>query len=249
MHRIGSEMHFIFIFALMIISFNKAVLGKNLKYRIYEEQRVGSVIARLSEDVADVLLKMPNPSSVRFRAMQRGNSPLLVVREDNGEISIGAKIDREQLCQKNLNCSIEFDVITLPTEHLQLFHVEVEVLDINDNSPQFSRALIPIEISESAAVGTRIPLDSAFDPDVGDNSLHTYSLSANDFFSIEVRTRTDGAKYAELIVVRELDRELKSSYELQLTASDKGVPQRSGSSILKISISDSNDNSPVFEQQ
>ncbi|XP_063013188.1 protocadherin-18 isoform X1 [Melospiza melodia melodia] len=249
MYRINGKMHFLFLFALIVISCNNAVLGKNLKYRIYEEQRVGSVIARLSEDVADVLLKMPNPSSVRFRAMQRGNSPLLVVREDNGEISIGAKIDREQLCQKNLNCSIEFDVITLPTEHLQLFHVEVEVLDINDNSPQFSRALIPIEISESAAVGTRIPLDSAFDPDVGDNSLHTYSLSANDFFSIDVRTRTDGAKYAELIVVRELDRELKSTYELQLTASDKGVPQRSGSSLLKISISDSNDNSPVFEQQ
>lgn len=35
-------------------SFNLDVLGKNLKYRIYEEQRVGLVIARLSEDVADV---------------------------------------------------------------------------------------------------------------------------------------------------------------------------------------------------
>lgn len=249
MYQMNAKMHFTFVFALLVVSFNLDVLGKNLKYRIYEEQRVGSVIARLSEDVADVLVKLPNPSTVRFRAMQRGNTPLLVVNEDNGEISIGAKIDREQLCQKNLNCSIEFDVITLPTEHLQLFHIEVEVLDINDNSPQFSRSLIPIEISESAAVGTRIPLDSAFDPDVGENSLHTYSLSANDFFNIEVRTRTDGAKYAELIVVRELDRELKSSYELQLTASDMGVPQRSGSSILKISISDSNDNSPAFEQQ
>ncbi|XP_003476845.2 protocadherin-18 isoform X2 [Cavia porcellus] len=248
MHQMNTKMHFRFVFALLVASFNHDVLGKNLKYRIYEEQRVGSVIARLSEDVADVLLKLPNPSAVRFRAMQRGNS-LLVVNENNGEISIGATIDREQLCQKNLNCSIEFDVITLPTEHLQLFHIEVEVLDINDNSPQFSRSLIPIEISESAAVGTRIPLDSAFDPDVGENSLHTYSLSPNDFFNIEVRTRTDGAKYAELIVVRELDRELKSSYELQLTASDMGVPQRSGSSILKISISDSNDNSPAFEQQ
>lgn len=248
MYQTNAKMHFRFVFALLVVSFNSDVLGKNLKYRIYEEQRVGSVIARLSEDVADVLVKLPYPSTVRFRAMQRGNAPLLVVNEDNGEISIGAKIDREQLCQKNLNCSIEFDVITLPTEHLQLFHIEVEVLDINDNAPQFSRSLIPIEISESAAVGTRIPLDSAFDPDVGENALHTYSLSANDFFSIEVRTRTDGAKYAELIVVRELDRELKSSYELQLTASDMGVPQRSGSSVLKISISDSNDNSPVFEQ-
>lgn len=80
--------------------FSHDVLAKNLKYRIYEEQRVGSVIARLSEDVADVLLKLPNPSAVRFRAMPRGNSPLLVVNENTGEISIGAKIDREQLCQK-----------------------------------------------------------------------------------------------------------------------------------------------------
>ncbi|XP_012582185.1 PREDICTED: protocadherin-18 isoform X2 [Condylura cristata] len=241
-------MHWAAVLALLLLGAHRGALGKNLKYRIYEEQRVGSVIARLSEDVADVLARPPGPSSVRFRAMQRGSSPLLVVSEDTGEISIGANIDREQLCQKNLNCSVEFDVITLPTEHLQLFHIEVEVLDINDNAPQFSRALIPIEISESAAVGTRIPLDSAFDPDVGENALHTYSLSANDFFDIEVRTRTDGAKYAELIVARELDRELESSYELQLTASDMGVPQRSGSSLLKISISDSNDNSPAFEQ-
>ncbi|KAM4710487.1 protocadherin-18 [Discoglossus pictus] len=223
-------------------------MSKNLKYRIFEEQMIGSVVARLSEDVADEVAKVPNPSLVRYRAMQRGNS-LLTVREENGEISIASRIDREQLCHKNFNCSIEFDVVTLPTQHLLLFHIEVEVLDINDNAPHFSRGLIPIEISESAAVGTRIPLDSAFDPDVGDNSLHTYSLSQNDYFNIEVRTRTDGAKYAELIVVKELDRELQSSYELQLTASDMGVPQRSGSSILKISISDSNDNSPVFEQQ
>ncbi|KAG7461643.1 hypothetical protein MATL_G00193300 [Megalops atlanticus] len=123
--------------------------------------------------------------------MQRGSTPFLSVREEDGEISIGTKIDREKLCEKNLNCSIEFDVITLPTEHLQLFHVEVEVLDINDNSPQFTRAIIPIEISESAAVGTRIPLDSATDPDVGENSLHTYSLTTNNFFKIDVLDEND----------------------------------------------------------
>ncbi|KAM9330463.1 protocadherin-18 [Gastrophryne carolinensis] len=236
------------LLALLVFTV-RAALCNNLKYSIYEEQAVGSVVARLAEDVADVLSQLPNPSAVRFKAMQRGNPPLLLVQEDNGEITIGAKIDREQLCQRNLNCSIEFDVLMLPTQHLKLFHVEVEVLDINDNAPHFSRALIPIEISESAAVGTRIPLDGAFDPDVGENSLHTYSLSENEYFKIEVKTRTDGAKYAELIVVRELDRELQSSYELHLTASDMGVPQRFGSAILKISISDSNDNSPAFEQK
>ncbi|KPP64480.1 protocadherin-18-like [Scleropages formosus] len=234
---------------LLLLVFTHCASGRNLKYKVYEEQKVGTVIARLREDVADVLSKVPGSVPQRFRAMQRGTTSFLSVREEDGEISIGAKIDREKLCELNLNCSIEFDVITLPTEHLQLFHVEVEVLDINDNSPQFSRATIPIEISESAAVGTRIPLDSATDPDVGENSLHTYSLTPNGFFKIDIRTRTDGAKYAELVVIKELDRELQSSYELRLMASDTGVPPRSGSTLLKITISDSNDNSPVFQEQ
>ncbi|XP_026186993.1 protocadherin-18b isoform X2 [Mastacembelus armatus] len=234
----------VFLVALM-----HGAYGKTLKYKMYEEQKVGTVIARLKVDVAGVLSKLPNSLAFRFRAMHRGSTPFLSVREEDGEISIGTKIDREKLCEKNLNCSIEFDVITLPTEYLQLFHVEVEVLDINDNSPYFSRAIVPIEISESASVGTRIPLDGAVDADVGENSLHTYSLTPNNFFKIDVRTRTDGGKYAELVVMRELDREAQSSYQLQLTALDNGVPPKSGSTLLKINISDSNDNSPAFDEQ
>lgn len=234
---------------LLFVMIIRGVTGKTLKYKIYEEQKVGTVIARLKEDVAGVLSKLPSSLTFRFRAMQRGSTPFLTVREEDGEISVETKIDREKLCEKNLNCSIEFDVVTLPTEYLQLFHVEVEVLDINDNCPHFSRAIVPIEISESASVGTRIPLDGALDADVGENSLHTYSLTPNNFFKIEVRTRTDGAKYSELVVMKELDRELQSSYQLQLLASDNGVPPKSGSTLLKISISDSNDNSPTFDEQ
>lgn len=224
------------------------VAGKTLKYQVREEQKIGTVIARLRDDVADVLAKLPSSVSLRFRAMQRESSSSLAVREQDGEISIRTKIDREKLCEKNLNCSIQFDVLTLPTEHLQLFHVQVEVLDVNDNSPQFARAVIPIEISESAAVGARIPLDSATDLDVGENSLHTYALEANNFFKIDVQSRSDGVKYAELVVLRELDREVRSAYELQYTASDGGVPSRTGSTLLKISVLDSNDNSPVFDE-
>ncbi|XP_012725689.2 protocadherin-18 isoform X2 [Fundulus heteroclitus] len=224
------------------------VTSKTLKYQIFEEQKVGTVIARLRDDVADVLAKLPSSVSLRFRAMPRGSSSFLAVREQDGEISIKTKIDREKLCEKNLNCSIQFDVLTLPTEHLQLFHVEVEVLDINDNTPQFARTLIPIEISESAAIGARIPLDSATDPDVGENSLYTYALEPNNNFKIDVQSRSDGVKYAELVVLKELDREVRSSYELQYTASDRGVPPRTGSTLLRINIADSNDNSPVFEK-
>uniref|UniRef100_A0A3Q2XCQ7 Protocadherin 18b n=1 Tax=Hippocampus comes TaxID=109280 RepID=A0A3Q2XCQ7_HIPCM len=235
------------LFLLMAV-FN-SICCTTLKYQVHEEQRAGIVIARLKDDVTEVLSKLPSSVSLRFRAMQRSSMPLLSVREEDGEISIGSKIDREKLCEKNVNCSIEFDVVTLPTEYLQLFHVAVEVLDINDNSPHFSHAIVPIEISESASIGTRIPLDGAVDADVGENSLHTYALSPNNFFKIDIRTRTDGAKYTELVVIRELDREVQSNYQLQLIASDNGVPPKSGSTLLKISIADSNDNSPAFEEQ
>uniref|UniRef100_A0A8C2GF19 Protocadherin 18a n=1 Tax=Cyprinus carpio TaxID=7962 RepID=A0A8C2GF19_CYPCA len=232
----------------VLVTLARYVSAKTLKYQVYEEQKVGTVIAKLREDVADVLSKLPSTIQLRFRAMQRGSASLLSVRDQDGEISIRTKIDREKLCEKNLNCTIEFDVLTLPTEHLQLFHIEVEILDINDNAPQFARPVIPIEISETAAVGTRIPLDSATDPDVGENSLNTYSLTPSDFFMIDILTRTDGAKYAELVVLKELDREVRASYELQLTASDRGVPLKFGTTLLKISIADSNDNNPVFEK-
>lgn len=218
--------------------------GIAVRYQVYEEQPVGTVIGRLSETLADQL----NPSSKQFRVMQRDNSSLLSVREEDGLVSIAERLDREQLCKPTTPCTISFDVITLPTEHLQLLQVEVLVLDINDNSPHFPRSVIPVEIFESASVGARFPLDSAVDPDVGNNSLYTYSLTPNEHFALEVRTRTDGAKYADLMVIRELDRERQGSYELRLTAFDRGVPPKSGSSLVKVNIADSNDNSPVFEQ-
>ncbi|XP_035386237.1 protocadherin-18a isoform X2 [Electrophorus electricus] len=234
--------------ATLVLLVAQHAAGKTLKYQVYEEQKVGTLVGRLKEDAADVLANLPGSVPLRFRAMQRGSATALSVRDQDGEIAIKSRLDREKLCEKNLNCSIEFDVLTLPTEHLQLFHVEVEILDINDNAPQFSRSVIPIEISETAAVGTRIPLDSASDPDVGENSLDSYSLTPSEFFKIDVLTRTNGAKYAELVVLKELDREMRASYELQLTASDRGVPPKFGTTLLKISVADSNDNNPVFEK-
>ncbi|KAM9449703.1 protocadherin-18a isoform 2-T2 [Clarias gariepinus] len=235
------------LFTLMLSGFGH-VMGRTLRYRVQEEQEPGTVIGSLMEDARDVLAHLPSSVQLRFRAVQRGGASALSIRERDGEISVKGRLDREKLCDRNPNCSVEFDVLTLPTEHLQLFHVQVEILDVNDHAPRFPRAVIPLEISETAAVGTRVPLDIAADPDVGENALSTYTLSASDTFGIDVLTGTNGAKYAELLVLKELDRERRSSYELRLTASDAGSPPRTGTTVLKITIADSNDNNPVFAE-
>lgn len=250
MRRTGGTVLLIMMVMMMAVGRARETPGNTFKYKVVEEQRVGTVIGRLREDAAAALSRIPASVPLRFRAMHAGGSaPLIGVREEDGEISVGARIDREALCGGHANCTLEFDVLTLPREHLRLFRVQVEVLDVNDHPPRFARSVVPVEISESAAVGTRLPLDAASDPDVGENALHSYSLARNDFFRIDIRTRTDGARYADLVVVRELDREAQPTFQLLLSAADSGSPPRSGSTLLKISVLDSNDNSPVFEEQ
>ncbi|KAM8977498.1 protocadherin-8 [Pelodytes ibericus] len=214
-----------------------------MRYRTYEEDEPGTVIGTLAEDMH---LNIPGEGS--FRLMKQFNSSLIHVRASDGQLSIGERIDREQICKQSLNCILALDVVSFSKEQFKLIHVEVEVRDINDNSPHFPSDEIPVEVSESASVGTRIPLEIAMDEDVGSNSIQSFQISVNSHFSIDVQTRADGVKYADLVLMKELDRESQSSYTLELVAMDGGSPSRSGSAVVNVRVMDFNDNSPVFER-
>ncbi|XP_029458842.1 LOW QUALITY PROTEIN: protocadherin-8-like [Rhinatrema bivittatum] len=219
------------------------VLSKTVRYRMYEEDEPGTVIGTLSEEV-----HLSAPGEGSFRLMKQLNGSLLRLRDSDGQLSIAGRIDREQLCRQSPHCALAFDVLTFCQEQFRLLHVEVEVRDINDNSPRFPRAEIPLEVSESVALGTRLPLEIALDEDAGANSVQSFQISANSHFSLEVQTRADGVKYADLVLVKELDRETQASYALQLLAWDGGSPARSGSAAVTVRVLDSNDNSPAFER-
>ncbi|XP_068123923.1 protocadherin-8 [Hyperolius riggenbachi] len=216
---------------------------KTMRYRTYEEDDPGTVIGTLAEDMH---LNLPGEGS--FRLMKQFNSSLIRVRESDGQLAIGERIDREHICKQSLNCILALDVVSFSKEQFKLVHVEVEVRDINDNSPHFPSSEIPVDVSESAAVGTRIPLEIAMDEDVGSNAIQSFQISVNSHFSIDVQTRADGVKYADLVLMKELDRESQSAYTLELVAMDGGSPSRSGSAMVNVRVLDFNDNSPVFER-
>ncbi|XP_069614286.1 protocadherin-8-like [Ranitomeya imitator] len=216
---------------------------KTIRYRTYEEDEPGTVIGTLAED-----LHLSPPGDGSFRLMKQFNSSLIRLRDSDGQLSIGHRVDREQICRQAPTCSLALDVVSFSQEQFRLIHVEVEVKDINDNSPRFPGAEIPVEVSESAAVGTRIPLEVAVDEDVGSNSIQSFQISVNSHFSLDVQTRADGVKYADLLLVKELDRESQAAYTLELVATDGGSPPRSGSALVNIRVLDFNDNSPVFER-
>ncbi|KAG8452278.1 hypothetical protein GDO86_004183 [Hymenochirus boettgeri] len=230
---------------IILVLMASRTLCEMAQYYIDEEEPPGTVFAVLSHH------SMFNNTEVlasNFRMMKQFNSSLFHIRESDGQLSIKERIDREQICRHTLHCNLVLDVVSFSKGHFKLLNVKVEVRDINDHSPQFSSEVIHIEVSESAPAGTRIPLEIAIDEDVGLNSIQNYQLSNNSHFSIDVKTRADGVKYADLILKKELDRESQPTYRMELLAMDGGMPSLSGSAVVTVRVLDFNDNSPVFER-
>ncbi|XP_032639833.1 protocadherin-8-like [Chelonoidis abingdonii] len=233
--------------SLLLCLLAAGCLTEMVRYHTYEEDAPGTVIGVLWDDLQSSSGDRPLGS---FWLMEQfSNSSLVRVREGDGQLSIGEEgIDRERLCGQSLQCVLAFDVVSFWQEQYRLVHVELEVRDINDNAPRFPQAHIPLEVSESAAPGTRLPLEIAVDPDVGSNSIQSFQLSRNSHFGIEAQPRADGGKSAELVLLQELDRETQAAYTLELVAQDGGSPARAGTATVSVRVLDANDNSPAFPQ-
>ncbi|XP_056372716.1 protocadherin-10-like isoform X1 [Hyla sarda] len=214
-----------------------------IRYTVPEELDHGAFVGNIAEDLGLDISKL---SPRRFRIVSGSNKQHLEVNLENGILFVNEKIDREEVCEFQPVCSLHLQVVM--ENPLELYRVEVEILDINDNAPSFPWHDYVLEVTESAAPGARFPLESAQDPDVGTNSLRTYKLSPNGFFSLEVQSRSDGSKFAELVLERPLDREQQKTHRVQLTAMDGGVPERSGTALVIVSVLDANDNVPTFDQ-
>lgn len=235
---------------LACLTFCPSCAGQNLdpvpliiQYTVLEEQPAGTRVGRLLDDLRQSGETGPVED---FHVVKHGQTlPFTVARRD-GLVSTLGQLDREELCRGADHCELAFSVLYRKTGAVRFLQVRVEVLDVNDHSPGFTIPLQEVEISEVAGLRMRVALDRAEDPDAGPNGLQTYSLSPNQYFSLDVRP-SGGTKQPELVVIKELDREMQSSIELMLTAWDKGNPPRSGSTKVKVIILDSNDNSPVFE--
>ncbi|NXA74341.1 PCD12 protein, partial [Thryothorus ludovicianus] len=214
-----------------------------VQYRVLEEVPPGTVIGSLAEHFEG---GESGEAAETFQLMETPGGFPLHVGSGDGVLSTAGRVDREQLCRHSDPCWVSFDV--LATQNPALIHVEVQVMDVNDNAPRFPMPEMELEISESASLRTRIPLDRALDADVGLNARCFYTLSPSEHFALEVVSSSDGMRHAELVVVKEVDRELHSSFDLVLTATDHGEPPKSGTALIKVIVLDSNDNSPVFAE-
>ncbi|XP_030224945.1 protocadherin beta-16-like [Gadus morhua] len=215
-------------------------------YSIPEEMKEGSVVANLA---ADLDLDVETLSERKMRLDIVANKKYLDVNKETGELYIVEKIDREHICntKSTSSCYLKLEVIL--ENPLRIFNIELEILDMNDNAPQFRRDAIHLDIAESTSAGERFSLSNAVDPDIGTNSVKTYHLSESEHFNIEVQTGRDGSKFADLILKKALDREKQAVHHLVLSAVDGGTPIRSGTASVIVHVLDINDNTPTFHKE
>ncbi|XP_056238765.1 protocadherin-19 isoform X8 [Seriola aureovittata] len=237
------EMELIQLIAVFLLFWVGAEAVINLKYGINEEMKPGSVIGNVTKDALKQGFQIaPQPPYLRVIS---NSEPRWVELSPAGILTTQMKIDRDVVCRQNPKCVISLEVMS---NSMEICVIKVEIEDLNDNAPRFPTSHIDIEISENASPGTRFPLEGASDPDSGIFGVQSYSITPNELFGLEIKTRGDGSKIAELVVQKSLDRETQSHYTYEISAEDGGDPPKIGAVQLNIKVIDSNDNNPVFDE-
>ncbi|NXO96835.1 PCDGC protein, partial [Certhia brachydactyla] len=214
-----------------------------LRYSVPEEMPKGSFVGDVAKDLGLQLLEI---SDRGVRIIDKGRTQYFALHGKTGHLVTAERIDREQLCRLVEKCVLRCELTV--EGQMQVYGVEVEITDINDNAPSFREAEKELRLSETTAPGSQFPLTEAHDPDSGRNSLQSYELSGDEHFSLAVQAGPGGDQRPELVLAKALDREEAAFHELVLRASDGGDPERTGTARIRVTVLDANDNAPVFSQ-
>nr|XP_046190658.1 protocadherin-19-like isoform X7 [Oncorhynchus gorbuscha] len=239
----AKDMDFMQILWIVLLCWTGSDSVINLKYSINEEQKAGYIIGNVTKDAQTQGFAIA-PRAPYLRVISN-SEPRWVELSPAGLLLTHQKIDRDVACRQTSKCTVSLEVMS---NSMEICVIKVEIVDLNDNAPRFPTNHIDIEISENASPGTRFPLEGASDPDSGIFGVQSYSITPNELFGLEIKTRGDGSKIAELVVQKSLDRETQSHYSYEISAEDGGDPPKIGAVQLNIKVMDSNDNNPVFDQ-
>ncbi|XP_024118241.2 protocadherin gamma-C3, partial [Oryzias melastigma] len=215
--------------------------ASHLSYSISEEVNKGSVVGNIAKDLN---IKVQDLYQRDLSIVSSYSKKYFDVNLQTGNLFVNDRIDREELCAHLAKCSLTIQAVL--NNPMTAHRIEINVVDVNDNSPAFMENMFVLNISESSLTGERFFLPVAVDADVGSNSVKSYKLSQNEHFSLDVQSGGDHGVSAELVLNTALDREKQSVITLVLTAIDGGKPSRSGSLQIHVNVIDANDNVPTF---
>ncbi|XP_056296022.1 protocadherin alpha-2 [Pseudoliparis swirei] len=217
--------------------------ASQLTYSISEEANKGTVVGNIAKDLN---LNVQDLETRDLRIVSSYSKKYFDVNLRTGDIFVDESIDREEICPYTAQCLLRIQAVL--SNPMIVHRIEVSVLDINDNSPEFIDQSYYLNISESMSPGERYLLPIAEDADIGINAVKSYKLSQNEYFSLDVQSGGEHGVSAELVLQKALDREKQPVITLIFTAVDGGKPVRSGTLQIHVNVIDANDNTPIFSK-
>ena len=177
-------------------------------------------------------------AEVRYSIVQ-GDSGIFSLEANSGLLKLHGALDYERKPTYILNISAT-DLGTPPQTSYQT--LTIDLIDVNDNAPQFNQSLFLGNVYENEPVGSPVMNITAHDPDSGSNGALSYNIPRGEVMPRFVIDPKSGL----ISTNSTLDREEKDVYFLTVYASDNAFPFRVATCTVKITVLDKNDHSPVF---
>ncbi|XP_009923550.2 protocadherin alpha-11-like [Haliaeetus albicilla] len=172
--------------------------------------------ARVGHVTATDLDEGENAEITYYLSAEDGDNPYSI--QQDGTIFINGYVDRETKEKYELLLVASDNGVP---QRQNFTYVSIQVLDVNDNPPQFTKAQYSASVRVATAKeGVPVLSVSATDPDIGNNSVISYSLmNHSDDFCINNRT-------GEITLSSNLDHITADRVvTLIVIATDHGVPQ------------------------
>ena len=210
-------------------------LGVPYLYQVTEHAQLGTLVGVVMASDDDV----GSNSEVEYSIVQGNFNSVFAIGRDSGEISVASSmsLDRERAPIITLSVTAT-DGGSPQTSNTSL--VAIELLDINDNAPEFSALTYTQSVPESVGVDVSVLTVAAMDADATSNADVVYSLSGTSVFEVN---NISGL----ITTLAPLDRESVFEHRFTVTATDAGLPSLSATAQVVITVLDQNDNGPVFQ--
>ena len=215
-------------------------------FSVEEEMPEGTLVGQVTATDGDSGLN----GEIQFSIVSNIGGDLFTINASTGMIHTTAVLDREALADMNLFAPPRSEqVLVVRVEDrgtpflFSQADVTIQLLDINDNSPQFIDVPSSISLPENIPINTFILDASATDADLGANGEVSYSLTSDTSSLPFFINSSTGA----VTTIATLDREEIDMYVFNIIASDNGTPQRSNTTMVMVNVSDINDNAPEFQ--
>lgn len=229
---VGAWLHAIF---LMIEITNSC----NSNFKVYENATVGTAVGKIPIST-DLTYGKPQ---VFYQIFGGEAAEFFDIHATSGSLVVASKLDYEKVTRHIIKVKATLQTPISFSE--SVVTVEVDVLDVNDERPQFGEDPIVFNLSENTSVTSPIWNFTAKDSDPGLNGVLHYWISSQEPHSKFRLNMLTGTLYLQ----SSLDYETCSSYVLVVTATDQAlrVEDRLNTSVtVNIIVQDENDNSPIF---